>query len=126
MPRLGRRTGVSAETVAALLGRSDVRCEVCGEALAGERGVGWSVHHRRPRGMGGSRRADTHSIVNLLALCGSGTTGCHGRIESDRATALVCGWLVRSSADPAQIPVWLRHRGELVLLTADGDYEAAS
>jgi hypothetical protein len=44
-----------------------------------------SVHHRRPRMMGGSRNESTYiKPANLIVLCGSGTTGCHGWVESNR------------------------------------------
>lgn len=41
-----------------------------------------SLHHIYPRGQGGD-----DVIVNLAPVCGSGTTGCHGRLEArDPAT----------------------------------------
>lgn len=60
----------------------------------------YSVHHRLPRGRGGTDRLST-----LALLCGSGTTGCHGQVESRRALAYLDGWLVRTRVDPAAIPV---------------------
>jgi hypothetical protein len=71
--------------------------------------------------MGGTRRADAHSVQNLLVLCRSGTTGCHGRIESYRAQALAAGLLLTSTEDPAACPVML-HRLAWVYLTAEGGY----
>jgi 5-methylcytosine-specific restriction endonuclease McrA len=43
-----------------------IGCEVCGETAV-------DIHHIRPKGMGGSKRADEPS--NLIALCRS----CHDR-----------------------------------------------
>ncbi len=74
------------------------------------------MHHRQARGMGGTRKVDRAS--NLVMLCGSGTTGCHGWVESHRTQSLADGWLVRQTADPALIPV-LRW-GVLVYLEDDG------
>lgn len=98
--------------------RAGGRCERCGTALRGD----WSCHHRRPRGMGGTRRFDANSPVNLLALCGSATTGCHGEVEADREAAREAGWLVRLHADPALIPVPIFGRTRLTYLTDDGGY----
>lgn len=105
-----------------VLARSGNCCERCGTRLRGDPGVDYSVHHRRPRGMGGSKRPSVTSAVNLVALCGSGTTGCHGQIESDRETAYESGWLVRQGADPALIPVPIFGRPGLTYLTDDGGY----
>jgi hypothetical protein len=93
------------DTVARVLARAAWACERCGVDLRGERGSGWSIHHRRPRGMGGTRRPDTNSPVNLLAVCGSGNTACHGEIESNRAHAQECGWLVPQVLNPAEVAV---------------------
>lgn len=71
-------------------------------------GRGEQAHHRRPRGIGGSRRYDTNLASNGLWLCAS----CHAYIESHRTEALEKGWLLRqptrSSAAPADIPVVYR------------------
>lgn len=95
------------------------RCEagiVCGGVeLFGRH---YSVHHRRPRQMGGTRRPETDSPANLLAVCGSGTTGCHGWIESNRTSAYDAGLLLHQAAEPTCEPV-LR-LGVAVYLTNDG------
>lgn len=89
-------------------------CEVCGKYLNGW--DGYSLHHRQPRQSGGTNKQDRAS--NLIAACGSGATGCHGHIESQRRDAYDTGLLVHSWEDPADTPVQL-HRG-LVLLHDDG------
>lgn len=136
-PAVSRRTGIDraaakpkprAPRVAgavrdAVLARSGGRCEVAatevcrraGRSLSG----GGSQHHRRPGRMGGSKAAGTNEAPNLLQVCGSGTTGCHGAIESDRSRALAAGWLLHAGQDPAAEPVTLWD-GRRVLLRADG------
>lgn len=104
-----RRTGPSAKTRRLVFERASYRCERCG------RGDGrFAIHHRRPRGMGGSKSPTTNSLSNLLLLCGSGTTGCHGLTESRRAEAIDLGYLVPQSQDPATVPVLLRGRWVLL------------
>jgi hypothetical protein len=106
---------------AAVVERAGNRCERCGRAL-----LSWpfSLHHRRPRGMGGSHRPDTDSVANALALCGSGTTGCHGWVESNRDEARRLGFLVASHDDPQFVPVAL-HLSRWVALHHDGTYRDA-
>lgn len=84
-------------------------CERCGSAL------GTNIHHRRPRGAGGSSDPATNVPSNLLLLCGSGTTGCHGWIESHRTVAYRHGWLLQSWHNPLQQPARIHDHG-LVLL----------
>jgi hypothetical protein len=81
-------------------------------------------HHRLPRRMGGTSNPAINTACNLLDLCGSATTGCHGFLESHRSEARDCyGWLLRAGADPATTPAVVR--GRLVRLTGDGRYEDA-
>jgi hypothetical protein len=53
-------------------------CVMCGVVVDGRPS---NVHHRRNRGAGGSRTANV--IANLILLCGSPTTGCHGDVTLD-------------------------------------------
>lgn len=100
-----------------VLARSGGICEVCGQARA------TNVHHRRPRGMGGTSRA-IESPAWLLHVCGQGnTSGCHRRIENNREEARAAGWLLLPQQDAAVTPVRLAC-GWVVLLD-DGDYAAA-
>ena len=98
------------------INRSLFRCELCGGRLDNWYGV--SVHHRRPRGMGGSKDPKTNSASNLIVLCGSGTSGCHGKVEKNRADSKRDGLLVASWGDPASAPILLK--GTWWLLTDDG------
>lgn len=115
-PRRPRYTGPSAGVKDDLLTRSGGRCEVGGCPL----GVGYSRHHRLPRRMGGSKRADINELANLLLICGAATSpdGCHHRIESNREWAYLNGYLLPADANPDQVPVV--YRGSLVLLSNDG------
>lgn len=94
--------------------RADGHCERCGRNIAN---VPASIHHRRPRGMGGGSGWETPECG--VVLCGTGTTGCHGYIESNRAEASEQGWLVlhRDPRDPAEVPVFIA--GGWWLVTAD-------
>lgn len=58
-----------------------------------------SIHHRLPRRMGGTKNPLSNDTRNLITLCGTGTTGCHGWVESHREEALAQGWLIRSYDD---------------------------
>lgn len=84
--------------------RDAMRCQRCRRPVYQ---VGaWSVHHRQPRGMGGTRHG-AHRLSVLVLVCGTGTTGCHGWIESNRAAARELGWLISKfdPADPQTIPL---------------------
>lgn len=95
----------------AVLERDAGRCVRCGE-------VGGSIHHRVPRRMGGTKDIRSYDMRNLVTLCGSGTTGCHGWVESNRALAYLGGWLVNGYVHLDDILT--RPDGRAVLLGADG------
>lgn len=116
-----RSTGPNSAVVDVVLERAQHSCEVCGIGLSPQRGVDWSVHHRRPRQMGGTRWAGINLPSNLLVVDGSGTTGCHGVLESHRAGAVAAGWLVLSRTDPAQVAILIT-RDRWVYLADDGTY----
>lgn len=103
--RTVRFTGPMPDVVEAVLERDHHRCVVCACALCGQRGVGWSIHHRRPRRMGGDPRPETNLPANLVAVCGSGTDGCHGWLESRRTEASDMGLLLHANDDPSEHPV---------------------
>lgn len=120
-----RNTGPTPAVVDLVVERAGNACEMCGRTLGRIRGVDWSVQHRVPRGMGGSRAHWINSAVNLLAVCGSGTTGCHGLIESRRADAVVNGWLIQHRAHPSAVAVLIERGSRWVYLTSDGRYADA-
>jgi hypothetical protein len=85
--------------------RDEGRCAKCGHEVSGERGYDWSLHHRRPAGMGGDRRSEAHAPGNLVLLHGSGTTSCHGEVEKRRANSFAAGLLVLRSDTPTERPI---------------------
>jgi hypothetical protein len=97
-----RRTGPSRATRAEVMLRAGNCCERCGVPVADVPG---SVHHRQARGMGGTKDPTTNAAPNLALLCGTGTTGCHGHIESERTEAKKDGWLVSKWEDPETVPL---------------------
>ncbi|MEV5819237.1 hypothetical protein AB0L22_08690 [Micromonospora haikouensis] len=117
--RRPRDTGPTADVVAAVVAR-DARCVRCGGVLTGARGVGWSVQHRRARGVGGTRRDDTNQPHNLILLCGSAVDGCHGHVEQHRVEARDFGWAIRQTDDPAEVPVLHAAHGWVLLTPAGG------
>ena len=114
------RSGPDKSMVACVLERAGYRCEACGKLLGETRGVDYSIHHRRPRGMGGTHWHGANLAPNLLAVCGSGTTGCHGWIETHRTEALAAGWLVSRYQDPSETPVQIGDK--CLLLTNQATY----
>ena len=81
----------------------------------------YSLQHRAPRGMGGTKNPVINSPVNLVTLCGSGTTGCHGWVETHREEARVYGWAVSRHQDPAVVPMLHAYRG---WVTVGSEYTA--
>lgn len=79
--------------------RAHGSCEVCGFTI----GYSAQIHHRRPRGMGGSRSEQSGSISNGLFI----HPKCHAQIESDRNKAMSMGFLIYQGDDPANVPVRL-------------------
>jgi hypothetical protein len=73
--------------------------------------VQYSLQHRRARGAGGSKDPVTNSPANLVLVEGTGTTGAHGRIESQREWARRLGYAVPQWQDPATVPVFHRVHG---------------
>ena len=124
-----KNTGPTKEVREMVLGRANHRCERCGTLLG--MNMFYSIHHRIPRGMGGSDRQELNLASNLLALCGSGTTGCHGWIESNRSTSYEDGWLCYRNDDPRTIMVKIStshamsDRFQYVYLTDEGTYKPA-
>jgi len=85
------------------------RCELCGLTK-----MRMQIHHRRPRGMGGSTTGWVGEPPNGLLLC----EACHRRVENNREWAYAKGLLVRSGRYPVEVPV-LSWDGWLLLLAAD-------
>lgn len=60
-----------------------------------------------------------HSPANVIELCGSGTTGCHGWVHQHVAEAERLGLIVPLGRDPRKVPV-LDWRGRCLRLNQDG------
>lgn len=96
-PEIVRRT---------ILDRDHETCQMCGTKIVFGAWLGYSLQHRSARGSGGSRSALVNGPANGLTLCGSATTGCHGKVEGDHTgLAEAKGMAVASWADPATVPV---------------------
>lgn len=119
-----RRTGPTSAVVNAILERAQYSCEACSVPLGAWRGVDWSVQHRRPRQMGGTRWTGSNLPSNLMILCGSATTpgSCHEFAESRRSAAVASGWLVLSRTDPAAVPCLVQRGSRWVYLGDDAAY----
>lgn len=102
-------TGFSKRVREVITERAGGCCERCGRQT-------WDmqVHHRRARGMGSTKRAETNQPANGVLVCGD----CHRWIESNRTAALSDGWLVTQCDTPASVPVF--RRGVSVWLNDDG------
>lgn len=73
-----------------------------------------TMHHRKKRGQGGLWAPE-----NIVAVCGSGVTGCHGWIEHHPDRAAAEGFHVRPWFDPSV--VMIRYRlSHWALLLPDG------
>lgn len=94
---MSRTSGIRSSQREAVYARDGYGCLRCGVRSSYQP---YSVHHRLPRSRGGR-----DGLANLALLHGDGVQGCHGEIESDRAQAYLDGWLIRTGADPATIPM---------------------
>lgn len=90
------------------------RCRRCDQYTPGG-----SLHHRQGRRPDADGRAP-HRAANLILLCGSGTTGCHGWVHAHPAAAYEAGLMVRrlGRAVCEDTPLDTPHGP--VLLNADG------
>ena len=113
-------TGVAPKTREAVYERDGHRCIRCGAPSP------LTLQHRRARGMGGSSDPSTNGTANLIVLCGSGTSGCHGWVESHPTEANLAGWRVAQRCDPENIPVLYELEGISYLLDAAGCRSYAS
>jgi hypothetical protein len=88
---------------AAILEATNQRCAGCDGT--------WSLNtqHRRARGMGGTDRAELGEPCNGVALCGSGTTGCHGWAEHQPRHAAILGWRLNPGDDALTTPFYTVH-----------------
>lgn len=76
-PKPARRVKATGERWAELRILKVGQCRICRDAF------GLTLHHLVPRSLGGDDVPN-----NLVPLCGSGTTGCHGDVEHRDPVAL--------------------------------------
>lgn len=123
-----RDTGPSRKVRALVLARDGYACVRCGKGC-GPGIAEYSLQHRKARGVGGD-----NSLPNLILLCGSATTGCHGEVEArgngdpvKRRDDQARGYRLESHQEPGLEPVmyferedgpgftaWLADDGSLV------------
>jgi len=115
-----RYTGATPLVRMSVVMRGGGKCEICNKSLNSVTYV--SLHHRKPRKMGGSKDMSLNEASNLMMICGSGTSGCHGYVESNREVSYENGWLVHSFEESASKPVLIR--STKVLLDNQGGYVA--
>jgi hypothetical protein len=95
-----RYTGPSRKVRLLVLERDGYACVCCGTSIIGRP---YSLQHRKRRSQGGD-----NSPSNLITVLGTGTTGCHERIDSRRDPADEAkGYTVRSFGNPLLVPVML-------------------
>jgi hypothetical protein len=119
MSARGRRSaGPTAETRSLVVARDRGRCVACGRETA-------QLQHRRARGMGGTADPAANQPANLVLLCGSATTGCHGRAEDRRDPwGERQGYVIRHGAGvpaAADTPLWWH--GQAVVLDDAGGWK---
>lgn len=88
----------SPATVRAIRDRDQWACVICGGTDR------LQTHHRRPRGMGGTKARVSASAANGITVC----VYCHTDLELNRRTAASKGWLVPQYRDPRDVPI--KHR----------------
>jgi 5-methylcytosine-specific restriction protein A len=86
------------EVRALIVARSKGVCDICGT-----RPTSYQIHHRRPRGMGGSLQSMVGGAANGLLL----HPNCHEGVERNRKRAYERGWLLRNDQVPSLAPVRL-------------------
>lgn len=95
-------------------GRAMGQCERClAYTLDGD------LHHRRPKGLGGSKLPDRHDVANLVYLC----RPCHSWAHGNPAAATAAGFLVPRSSGIhfAAVPI-TSLVGEPRFLDSEGRY----
>ena len=105
-------TGPDTLTRRIVVDRAGNCCELCGLWA-----VGAQIHHRRPRGIGGSSDPAINAASNLVLFC----FDCHTFVERiERESAYRYGWLVPDGTAPGEHPFLLL--GRWVFLDDHGRY----
>jgi hypothetical protein len=95
-----------------------VCCRRCGRVIGNTRDhnglTAGSKHHRKKR-----RNADADRVENIVILCGTGTTFCHGWCHAEPKQAHDDGWVCWSWENPAERPC-LTLLDTMVMFLPDG------
>lgn len=102
--------------------RAGGRCEICGAAVIHRQGG--EVHHRLPRGSGGSSDPAKGQASNALLLC----LDHHRYVETNPPDVYDNGWKIRHGHAPSEVPALLLtlYGRDRWLLTDDGMYVPAN
>jgi 5-methylcytosine-specific restriction protein A len=106
-----RDTGPTEKVRDIVKARARGLCERCGKHRGGH------IHHRDPRGMGGTSRPEANLPSNLLYL----NPSCHEWTEHNRSEALDLGLLLHDGDNPRREKVF--RRGEWRWLDNAGGFE---
>lgn len=103
-----RPTGFPRPVIELVTARSQNYCECMstGCTLIAEH-----IHHRRPKGLGGTRRPESQWASNALHVC----LRCHLKIHAMPTWSRTHGFLVRQADDPATVPLYWRFSQTLLL-----------
>jgi 5-methylcytosine-specific restriction endonuclease McrA len=103
-----RTTGPTADLRIQAVERTNGLCQKCWRP-------GSQLHHRKPRGAGGTSDPTINALPNLVWLC----LACHAHIEQHRLASYETGWLVRRNANPAE-QYLIDNLGRMLMLLPDG------
>lgn len=110
-------TGPDRNTRDLVIVRDEGRCACCGTvAVKGDH----NLQHRCARGAGGTSDLAINSPANLVILCGSPITKCHGRAESRADEMREWGFWLHRVEDPLRVPVRHAVHGWVLLDLAGG------
>jgi hypothetical protein len=97
-------SGPTPKTRQMVIKRDQSTCQWCGCHV--DTSSGWySLQHRRSRGMGGTKQAWVNGPANLVLMCGTGTTRCHGHVEAHPIEAAGRGFRLGIGEHPDLTPI---------------------
>lgn len=111
---MSKTTGPTRGTRDAAMERDGFACFRCGASILKAVHI---LHERRPG-------PSTAGAANILVLCGTSTSDCGGRVESDRVLAQRLGYIINPGVDPLRVPVFHHNHG-FVLLDRVGRWHRA-
>lgn len=104
--------------------RAQGHCDVTGRMLPGGPEGQWEMHHRRPKGMGGTSLPHKDCTCNLIAVLSHVHNMDPASIHGWPTRARDHGWLLRKHIeDPGLCPIWWRNE-RWVMLLHDGTLES--